>query len=181
MEDVILRGSLKFTPQPLSAWAYLLFIEKSQDPKETLNARAVGTRLAQGWLYSQAYELDGEELTEMKLTQLQLTLKEANQLLVPLSQVMAEVDILDDVETIGESKHFKVNGHEYEVKPIPWEAADRWLADIRVSLAQAYKNMIVTYITRDGDRIAGDMLGDSATLGIEEGKVLFEVVKYAVN
>lgn len=179
--EIILRKDLHFQPQAISAWAYLLFVEKNQDPEETLNTRAMGTRLAQGWLFSQAYKLNDEPLDEMKLTELKLTFREANRLIIPLSQISAEVDILDDAETVGESAHLKVKGNEYKVKPIPWEACDRWITDIKVSLAQAYLNMIRTYITRNGEKITKEMMSDASVFGIEEGKVLFELVKYQVN
>lgn len=180
--SVILRGDLVFTQKPLSAWGYLLFIERSQDPgAATSSPRAVGARLAQAWLFTQCYNLNEEELTEMRLTGLDLSLKEANKLLTALSQITAEVDILDGAETIEESKHLSIRGAEYTMGRVPWEAADKWISDVRVSLAQGYKNMIKSYVKRNGERITDEMLNDPEILGMEEGKTLFELVKYAVN
>ncbi|MBW4596953.1 MAG: hypothetical protein KME46_29680 [Brasilonema angustatum HA4187-MV1] len=180
--SVVLRdGSLIFTAKPLCAWAYFLFIEKSQMPGETGNPRAIGSRLAQAWLFSEAYTLNSEPLTEIQLNILSLTMREANRLLVPLTSISVTIDILDDADTLAESTHVKIKDHEYTMLPIPWEAADKWLADVRVSVAQAYKNMAKGYIRRDGDRITDDMFNNPEILGIQEGKLFFEWVKYAVN
>lgn len=180
-QTIKVRENAVFTSKPLSAWAYLLFIEKSQPPGESGSPRGVGSRLSQAWLFTQAYDLNGEALTEMALNMLELTMREANKLLIPLTNITAEVDILDDADTLQETQHFKLKGAEYVVRPIPWEASDKWVGDVRVSIAQAYKNMVKGYFRRNGERITDEMFNDPAILGLEEGKVFFELVKYAVN
>jgi hypothetical protein len=185
MPEIILRSKdaepLIFVPCPVSAWQYLLFIEKSQTPQTGGSPRAIGSMLSQAWLYCQAYTLNGEPLTELKLTALELSMREANRLFEPIANTNIEIEILDGADTYEESEHLDVGGAEYRVKSIPWEASDRWMSDVRISIAQAYKNMIKSYITRDETPITDTMLANPAVMSMEEGKVLFDLVKYAVN
>lgn len=182
LATITLRNELVFELKPVSAWVYFLFNEKVMPTGSTGASRGLGAKQGQQWLFEQCYLLNGERLDAMKLTQLQLTLRESNQLLNAVLGIEGEITIKDEAEDYTDSKHLVIEGKEYELKDIPWEAADDFYRDLQVSAAQAYKNLAKRYFRIDGERITEEMFTTEEPEGISMlgASVIFSVIKKSV-